>query len=86
MITSSSDVRLSTKNETRMINKLNHMNKNFIVSDSDSGKEFEKGSCFLKGGAFAVLWNIIVNHVNSECMHDQEHGWCNTVILKVNRK
>ena len=42
-----------------MINKLKPTNKNVIVNVSDSGKEVEECSCFLKGGAFVSLWNII---------------------------
>ena len=55
-----------------MINKLMHVKKNFIINNSDSGKQIEEGRCFLKGGTLTVLWSSIVNYAVVDCMNKQD--------------
>ena len=33
-----------------------------------------------------MLWSSVVNYVEVDCMHKQEHGYCNTVVMTGNRK
>ena len=50
MLIRSSDERWTMMNKMIMTNKFKIINSNVIASASDSGEEFEEGSCFLKGG------------------------------------
>ena len=68
------DVRWNARNKMIMINKLKIINSNVIVSASDSIKEVDTGSCFLKGGVFAALWVMVINYIDRENMTEQEHG------------
>ena len=58
----------------KMLNKLKCMNKNFMINNSDGAEEVEDGSCFLKGVTTTCLWSSNVNHVDTCCMHEEEHG------------
>ena len=83
---SSSDARCNEKKNVTMINKVKFMNKNVAVNNSDSGEEVEEGSCSLKVKGLTCLWNSIFNHVDTDCMCEQEHGEWNVVMMKRNRK
>ena len=74
LMISLSDVRWNVKNNMKMPNKLKCMNKNFTINISDSGEEFEKDIFFLKEGTLTGLWSSIVNYLDIEYMHEQEHG------------
>ena len=50
------------------------------------GEEVEDSVWFLKGGTLTALWISIVSCVDVYCMHKQECGLWNEVIMKGNRK
>ena len=56
------------------------------MNASDSGEETENSSWFLKGRTITASWNSIVNYVEVESMHKQEHVWWNSVIMTGKRK
>ena len=82
---SSSNVRRTACNETRMKNKIKNVNSNVILNTSNSDEVVKYDKSFLKGVNFLSLQNAVVNYAEIETIHEQNHGWWNSVTLKGNQ-
>ena len=69
-----------------IIHRIKIVNKNVIINTSDSGKEVEDCSWFLKGRTVTSFWSSIVTYVEVDFMHKQEYGWWNAAIMTGNIK